>query len=268
MLRHYDKKNKRILYFDRPADAEFWDNNWKSVGIFREVLFDSQISQWAIFTEKFLTPQMGPILEGGCGTGIHVASLHRLGFDVVGVDFAERTVNTLKNIAPELDIQFGDVRELQFNDDFFAGYWSLGVIEHFWDGYEQIAIEMYRVLKPGGILFLAFPFMNPIRKLKSFLRIIKTSDKNVKTDFYQFALNPDYVVSDFQKLGFRLLDKLPILGRQGLQEEMLYLYKLIQMAYGWTEPSFYKRCLRAFFHRLNQFMFNFSSYSILLVFQK
>lgn len=42
-----------------------------------------------------------------------------------------------------------DVRKLQFADGFFDGYWSLGVIEYFWEGYNEIVNEVKRVIKPG-----------------------------------------------------------------------------------------------------------------------
>ena len=47
---------------------------------------------------------------------------------------------------PQLDVSYGDVRALEFEDDSFDGYWSLGVIEHFPDGYEDIGQEMTRVI--------------------------------------------------------------------------------------------------------------------------
>jgi len=42
---------------------------------------------------------------------------------------------------------------LKFPNNFFDGYWTLGVIEHFWEGYNQIIEEAKRVIKPGDIYF-------------------------------------------------------------------------------------------------------------------
>jgi len=55
---------------------------------------------------------------------------------------------------------FSDVRKLNFPDHYFDGYWSLGVIEHFYKGYDEIIHKIYRVLHPGGFLFLTVPEMS------------------------------------------------------------------------------------------------------------
>ena len=60
-----------------------------------------------------------------------------------------------------------DVRNLNFDDGFFDGYWSLGVIEHFYEGYERIIKEVNRVIKRNGFVFLTFPSLSFLRKFKS-----------------------------------------------------------------------------------------------------
>ncbi len=64
------------------------------------------------------------------------------GYQSAGVDFAKETIERVKEIIPKLDVRVGDVRDLQFPDNYLTGYWSLGVIEHFWDGYYDILEEM------------------------------------------------------------------------------------------------------------------------------
>ena len=43
----------------------------------------------------------------------------------------------------------------------------LGVIEHFWGGYQQIAEDMHRVLRKEGFLLLTFLAMTDIRVWKA-----------------------------------------------------------------------------------------------------
>ena len=118
-------------------------------------------------TRKYLRPVDGVILEGGCGDAVHVAALAASGYRCIGIDSAEQTVSALQSAFPELDVRLGDVRHLDFDDAAFAGYWSIGVIEHFWDGYGPIVQEMSRVVRTGGYLFLTFPYMSPVRRLKA-----------------------------------------------------------------------------------------------------
>ena len=53
------------------------------------------------------------------------------------MDFAEESVRRARLEYPGLDIREGDVRSLPFPAGHFDGYWSIGVIEHFWGGYDR-----------------------------------------------------------------------------------------------------------------------------------
>ena len=61
----------------------------------------------------------GKNLEGGCGLGGNVYCLHYYGYSAFGVDFAEKTVEKISKYFPELKIIKGDVRSLEFDDEFF-----------------------------------------------------------------------------------------------------------------------------------------------------
>jgi len=66
---------------------------------------------------------------------------------------------------------------------------------------------MSRIIKPGGYLFLLFPYMSYIRKIKSKLKLYKEFNNEDISDFYQFALNIKYVINDFEEKGFRMIKK-------------------------------------------------------------
>ncbi|MGR3318584.1 MAG: class I SAM-dependent methyltransferase, partial [Candidatus Anammoxibacter sp.] len=93
-------------------------------------------------------------------------SLHKAGFDAYGVDIAQDTVRTIRKRRPEIKIEIADVRKLPFSDEYFDGYWSLGVIGHFYDGYDKVFHEMRRIIRGGGYLFLSFPHMSFLRNCK------------------------------------------------------------------------------------------------------
>lgn len=150
-----------------------------------------------------------------------VFALEKAGFDIYGVDFAPRTVELIRKNWPHLKIFLDDVRALSFENNVFEGYWSLGVIEHFYDGYQDILDEMARVVKPGGYVFVTFPAMNALRKNKAAQGEYPCFKEHaaVRERFYQFALEPAQVIANFEKLGFTLVKRMHQYSLVGLQKE-------------------------------------------------
>ena len=183
-------------------------------------------------------PPRSRILEGGCGRGQIVNVLKHQGYNPVGVDFAEKTVWKVNEAVPELDIRLGDVRNLPFEDNEFDGYISAGVIEHFWEGFDSILAEMGRVIKPGGLLFISFPYMSPIRKLKARMGFYQhhfSNELEKKLDsFYQFALDIDNVLNELKKVGFVPMQLksyewcLPHYGIKGFKDELTWFKPILQ----------------------------------------
>lgn len=266
--RLFDSGQGRLIYVGQSASPDFWDSNWEGQQLDRDALLNYTDSTWAQITKEFLAPSAGPILEGGCGPGTHVAALRNLGFRAIGIDFATKTVEHLNRVAPELDIRCADVRKLPFDASTIAGYWSLGVIEHFWEGYAAIATEMFRVLKPGGILFLAFPYMNPVRTWKARLRLVRRWRGGEIEGFYQFALNPRSVRADFERLGFEVIEERSVMGRQGMQEESPAISRFVQRLYASPRRSIVYRAFRRAVRELHVRVEPWFSYSILQIFRK
>lgn len=104
---------------------------------------------------------------------------------------------------PDLDVRCGDVRALAFEDNFFDGYFSLGVIEHFWEGYDDILAEMYRVLVPGGYAFVTVPCISRLDRLKiKFSGYPEFHGQRIPEGFYQFGFDVHTVKKDFERVGF------------------------------------------------------------------
>lgn len=204
MVIYYDKDNSRLVYNGKKATEEFWDQQW-------EELMDEMLKKppqnryYTYITKKFLSAG-SKILEGGCGMGDKVHAFDKSGFNAYGVDFAPKVVEKIKKNWPHLKVDCADVRKLPYEDNFFDGYWSFGVIEHFYNGFDDILNEMQRVIKKDGFLFLTFPMMNLIRKSKArrncYPVYLKESvDLNC---FYQFALDPISVKQKLNEHGFIL----------------------------------------------------------------
>lgn len=199
--------------------------------------------------------------------GGNVYCLHHNGYSAFGVDFAGKTIEKINKYFPELKIRKGDVRNLEFENNFFDGYWSLGVIEHFYHGYLDILKEMKRVIKSGGYVFVTFPYISPLRRFKAKLGSYKKF-KNNKHDlkkFYQFAFDRTKIKDDFEKYGFMLKYFEPFDGIKGFKDEVLISKPILQKLYDYRGKSALVYKVKSL---LNSFLVKFSSHMILMVFQK
>jgi SAM-dependent methyltransferase len=260
----YDRHNRRLIYLGQSASPDFWDNHWgkskfkKSVESGRE----SRLIQQTL--KEFIPDRTGLILDGGCGNGQIVYGMQARGYRSIGVDSASRTIATTKELFPELDVHVGDVRDLPFPDDHFIGYWSLGVIEHFPEGYSDILKEMKRVLVNGGYLFLSFPCMSPLRKLKARLGLYQEFAGNEADAFYQFALNPDAVVRDLKARGFEPIKRKPLSGLKGFKDEISISRPVLQKLYDYQGRSLLGLGFRYALDRLLAFV---AGHTVFLVFR-
>ncbi len=127
----------------------------------------------------------------------------------------------------------GDVAALPFEDAWFDGYWSLGVIEHFRGGYEPVLREMRRVIRVGGYLFLTFPQMSWLRRMKARLGFYPLFQGERQEDggFYQYALPVREVVRAFEANGFRLVEGRSRSRLKGLKDECSAMKPLLQRLY-------------------------------------
>ena len=157
-----------------------WEKNWQDVSM-QDVLgifsYDRVKKQMALMLR--VLPKQGKILEGGCGLGPYLIRLRQLGYDVEGIDYNQGPIQKILSYDPALPVKMGDVTAVPYPDATFSAYISLGVIEHFTEGPQKALREANRVLKKGGVLYLAVPrnhfFMRlawPLQFLKSrqFLR--------------------------------------------------------------------------------------------------
>lgn len=266
-MKYFDPERGSLIFIKEEANAEFWDKQWKPRDLTKLPSKKQSNSFVTRITEKYLKPSDGPLLEGGCGRGHYVSALASCGYDCTGLDYAKETVSDLNHHRPDLKILYGDVRELPFPPNAFSGYWSLGVIEHFWDGYDPIAHEMQRVIKPGGYLFLTFPQFSPLRALKARLGMYSVwKETATKPEgFYQFGLDPKRVAKAFEQRGFRLLELRQKDGVKGAKDEIAFLKPFLQKLYDYKGTNLGIRIIR----KMSEIVLTpFAGHSVLLVLQK
>ena len=122
MQKYFDKLNNRLVYLGQQSEIQYWDQHWKNTD------FQMKMDPFVVKVTSEYLPKGSSLLEGGCGLGAKVFSLQNSGFKVVGLDYAQDTVQMLSEKFPELQIKLGDVRELPFQNGEFDGYWSFGMV--------------------------------------------------------------------------------------------------------------------------------------------
>jgi SAM-dependent methyltransferase len=222
---YFDRPGRRLVYAGIPADEGYWDGHWASRISAADIRNPDRFV--TTVTKRFL-PNGARVVDVGCGIARTVYGLQGAGFDAVGIDYAPETVAVIKRLAPELNVLVGDARELPFADASFDGVWSLGVVEHFYNGFEQIASETCRVLKSGGYAFVTVPSMSPLRRIKAKLGAYPSLTLE-PDDFYQFALPSEAVIEGFRPL--KLVESTNRGGFKGLKDEVSLLQPFMQRLY-------------------------------------
>lgn len=201
--------------------------------------------------EKYFV-QDGLVLESGCGAGRYVRFLQDRGWETVGVEWSQATMEMVHHHWPDLRLITGDSANSPFADGIFTSIISLGVVEHWKDGPQAPLQDIYRVLKPGGIALITVPCLSSVRQIKRFLWFdeITQLPKAVLSNLingkrfcinrlnknYKYAVFPAYGDSFFE---YRMTQK------QFLKELNLAGFNVIE--------HFPQAIIDGFYHELNLF---------------
>ncbi len=155
---------RKLFFIDRNPSCSLWDFMWSSRTIEQEInACDIETAPRVMFLSYL--PKNGKIIDAGCGFGKWVIYLTKRGYNIKGIDNNKSAINKLKNYDESLQVEHGDILNLEYPDNYFDAYISMGVIEHFEDGPIPALKEAFRVLKPNGLIFVSTPVVNIIRKI-------------------------------------------------------------------------------------------------------
>ena len=172
-------------------------------------------------------PADARILDGGCGLGDWTVCLTRNGHRILGLDLSRATIEKLKSLFPDVEFSVGDIRDTGFPEASFDAYFSWGVFEHFEDGLRRCVDEAFRILKPGGLLFVTVPFDN----LRHGLRAAcdwrrRAAPDDARRRFYRWRLTRGELRRELAAGGFEVLDVRPIHKRQGILRSLHHEFGL------------------------------------------
>jgi len=124
---------------------------------------------------------VGPACDMGCGPG-HVARyLHEQGVQVCGIDLAPAMVEQARRLTPGIEFRQGDMMALDAPDGIWAGIAAFYSIIHIpRDDMTRALVELRRVLRPGGLLLLAFHIGDDTKHLDEWW------GQQVSVDFFFF----------------------------------------------------------------------------------
>lgn len=122
-----------------------------------------------------LLPPAAKILDYGCGYGRTCSELTDAGYQsVIGIDISGEMIKRGRKL--NLDLRVFDGKSPGFEDGFFDACLLIAVLTCIPSdaGQEHTLNEVYRLLRPGGIVFISdYPFQTDARNQKRYLQFEK-----------------------------------------------------------------------------------------------
>jgi SAM-dependent methyltransferase len=148
-----DPKTANVLYHD--AAASTYDRKWA-------ISFDERARSYVTARAERMLPSRhyGRVLEVGCGTGYFLLNLWQCGYvgEPNGCDISpgmlEACGENARRLGCEIGLRTADAERLPYDDGEFDLVLGHAFLHHLPQPAEAIR-EMFRVLRPGGAVFIA-----------------------------------------------------------------------------------------------------------------
>jgi ubiquinone/menaquinone biosynthesis C-methylase UbiE len=136
----------------------------------------------------------GKILEIGFGSGVSFLNLHKLNYEIYGLDLTANTEMITKFFsAKNIDthLKNGNILNLPYQDNAFDSILLISILEHLQPNDQNQAFkEIHRVLKPGGQIVYGVPVERPFMVFMFRLlgNDIRTQHFSTDNEVYQAAI--------------------------------------------------------------------------------
>ena len=209
---------------------DFWTQRWEKQAEWPPVESVANREEYKLMLPSLeRLPRESRILDGGCGLGEWTVFLTQQGFNLVGLDISERTIRRLQQNFPRCKFLCGDIRATEFKEASFDAYLSWGTFEHFENGPGDCINEAYRVLKPGGLLFVSVPFQNwrhilreASRRYHWYEAFDLTPGMPSSMRFYQWRFTKADLRQELEMRGFIVERIMPIHKDEGLRRALVW----------------------------------------------
>jgi SAM-dependent methyltransferase len=146
------------------------------------------------------------ILDIGCGTGHHVASLGSKGLDVIGIDISESMIKKAKENFPDYKFNVGDALDANiFDSSSFTHILCMYFTIYYFKDKTQFFNNCFKWLMPGGYLIVhlvdrhnfdpILPPGNPLLYVSP-QRYAKERITSTKVKFTDFSYSADFKLDD------------------------------------------------------------------------
>ncbi len=169
-------------------------------------------------------PPGATLFDGGCGLGDFVVYFHQRGYKSIGYDISRKTIALLREKFPGVSFHDGDIRQTGLPSGDIDAYYSWGVFEHFENGMRDCLLEAYRVLRPGGLLFITVPFDNLRQSLRGAFEAPKPLGPRAR--FYQWRFTRAELAREVEAAGFQVEQLTPLYKREGLLRLLMHDLRL------------------------------------------
>lgn len=167
----------------------------------------NQIEHWrfmmsGVFTrsltliDKFCNRQKGKLLDIGCGYGFFLQMAKADGWDVYGIDLCQSAIKYAN--LQGFNVTDVSLFEKSYNDEEFDVVTMFYVLEHLRNP-KQYLQEIFRILKPKGVLFVRLPHTTPIAKV---LKALGIPNKLYDAPSHISDFSPVTIKRILQKSGF------------------------------------------------------------------
>ena len=146
------------------------------------------------------------ILDIGCGTGHHVASIGSKGLDVIGIDISPSMINKAKENFPDYKFEVGDAKNgTLFQPDSFTHILCMYFTIYYFQDKTQFFNNCFKWLMPGGYLIVhlvdrdrfdpILPPGNPLLYVSP-QRYAKERITSTKVKFTDFSYSADFKLDE------------------------------------------------------------------------
>lgn len=183
------------------------------------------------------------ILEAGCGAGRNLIWFMRTGFDVCGIDSSAGAVARVRELAalaaphlPRENFRVEPVEETTFAEASFDAVLSIAVLhfarneEHF----GRMVGEMWRVLRPGGVLFAR---LGSTIGIESLVTPLGNRRYEVPDGSTRFLVDLDLLLQTTAALGADLLEPVKTVNVQNLRCMTTWVLRKRLVAPGHRDPA-------------------------------